>query len=127
MGHDKWVDVEKRVSKEDAISMFNFKEGPKIKMLKVQYFKHPEIAHHLYDRFLASYCRFPWNDEVPHYFVRFFYVEFFLNMKPNYTDVSKFYGVGKGRTYEREGAYRDPLLPNPTPHLVPLPQRVVTL
>ena len=29
MGPDKWVDVEKRVSKEDAISMFNFKEGPK--------------------------------------------------------------------------------------------------
>ena len=77
VGHDKWVDVEKRVSKEDAISMFNFKEGPKRNMLKVQYFKHPEIAHHLYDRFLAAYGRFPWNDEVPHYFVRFFYVEFF--------------------------------------------------
>ena len=25
VGPDKWVDVEKRVSKEDAISMFNFK------------------------------------------------------------------------------------------------------
>ena len=77
MGPNRWVDVEKRVSKEDSISMFNFKEGPKRKMLKVQYFKHPEIAHHLYDRFLFSYVRFPWNDEVPHYFVRFFYAEFF--------------------------------------------------
>ena len=46
MGPNKWVDVEKRVSKEYAISMFNFKEGPKRKMLKVQYFKHPKIAHH---------------------------------------------------------------------------------
>ena len=76
MGPDKWVNVEKRVSKANAISMFNFKEGPKRKMLKVKYFKHPEIAHHLYDRFFASYGRLPWNDEVPHYFVRFFYVEF---------------------------------------------------
>ena len=101
--------------------MFNFKEGPKRKMLKVQYFKHLEIAHHLYDRILASYGRFPWNDEVPHYFAIFFYAEFFLNMKPDYTDVSKFYGVGKGRTYEPEGGYHDPLFPQPTPCLVPRP------
>ena len=36
MGPERWVDVEKRVSKVDVISMFNFKEGPKWKMLKVQ-------------------------------------------------------------------------------------------
>ena len=101
MGLDKWVDVEKRVSKVDVISIFNFKEGPRQKMLKVKYFKHPKITHHLYDRFLAAYCIFPWNDEVPHYFARFFYAKFFLNMKLDYTDaLSKFYGVGKGRTYE---------------------------
>ena len=77
MGPDKWVYVEKRVSKADSISMFNFKEGPKRKMLKVQYFKHPEITHHLYDRFLEAYARFPCKDEVPHYFVRFFMHIFF--------------------------------------------------
>ena len=77
MGPDKWVDVEKRVSKEDVISMFNFKEWSNRKMLKVQYFKHPEISHHIYDRFLVSYGIFPWNDEVPHYFGIFFYAEFF--------------------------------------------------
>ena len=48
-------------------------------------------------------------------------------MNPDNTDVSKFYGVGKGRMYEQEGVYHDPLLPKPTPHLVPWPQRVVTL
>ena len=48
-------------------------------------------------------------------------------MKPYYTDVSKFYEVGKSKTYEREGAYHDPLFPKTTPHLVPWPQRVVTL
>ena len=86
--------------------MFNFKEGPKQKMLKVQYFKNPKIAHHLYDRFLEAYHILPWNDEVPHYFVRFFYAEFFLNMNSYYTDaLSKFYGIGKDKTYEWEGAF----------------------
>ena len=35
MGLEKWVDVEKMVSKEDVISIFDFKEGPKQNMLKV--------------------------------------------------------------------------------------------
>ena len=51
----------------------------------------------------------------------FFMHSLFLNMKPDYTYVSKFYRVGKDRTYEREGAFHDPLFPNPTPHLVPRP------
>ena len=127
MGRDKWVDVEKRVSKEYAIAMFNFKDGLKQKMLKVQYFKHPDIAHHLYDRFFATYGIFPWNDEVPHYFAIIFYIEFFLNMNPYYIDMSKFYGVGKCRTYEQEGAFHDPLFPKATPCLVPHPQRLDTL
>ena len=48
-------------------------------------------------------------------------------MKPDYTDVSKFYRVGKCRTYEREGAFLDPLFPKATSRLVPRPQRLVTL
>ena len=82
MGLDKWVVVKERVSKEQANSMFNFKEGLKRKALKVQYFKHPELAHFLYDRFLAAYGRLPWNNEVPNSFVRFFDAGFFLGMKP---------------------------------------------
>jgi hypothetical protein len=39
MGLDKWIEIEKRVSKEKVKSLFNFKEGPKRPMLKVQYFK----------------------------------------------------------------------------------------
>jgi len=65
MGPDKWEDVKKRVTKEMATLIFNFKEGPKRKMLKVQYFKHPNVAHYLYDRYLAAYGRLPWNNEVP--------------------------------------------------------------
>jgi hypothetical protein len=106
MGPYKWSEVEKRVSKEKAKSLFNFKEGMKRHMLKVQYFKHPNINVHIYDRFLAPYGRFPWNDEVPHYFERFVYVEFFENMHPNYTDLpSNYYGVGKGHVYNWKGSF----------------------
>jgi hypothetical protein len=87
--------------------MFNFKEGPKRKMLKVQYFKHPNIARHLYNRFLAAYGKLSWNDEVPHYFDRLFYAYFFMGMHPDYTNLpSSYYGVGKGRTYDQKGAYQ---------------------
>ena len=77
MGPDKWEDVKQRVTKNMAKSMFNFKEGPKRKMLKVQYFKHPNIAHYLYDRHLAAYGRLPWNDKVPLYFSNCFTQNYF--------------------------------------------------
>ena len=55
MGPEKQDVVKIRVSKQDAISMFNFNEGKRQKMLKVQYFKHPNIVGHLYNRFLTTY------------------------------------------------------------------------
>ena len=73
MGPDKWEDVKQRVTKEMTKLMFNFKEGLKRKMLKVQYFKHPDIAHYLYDKHLVAYGRLPWNDEVSLYFEKLFY------------------------------------------------------
>ena len=85
--------------------MFNFKEGLKRKMLKVKYFRHLDIASHLYDRHLDVYGRLPWNNEVPLYFEKLFYAEFFLQMKPNYNDLpSKFFGLGKGQLCDRSGA-----------------------
>jgi hypothetical protein len=56
--------------------MLNFKDGTKKKMLKVKYFKHPNIVGHLYNRFLVAYGKFSWNDDVPHYFARHFYADF---------------------------------------------------
>ena len=95
-GHDKWETIKNRVLKEDFISMFNFQEGPKRKMLKVQYFKHPDIAGHLYNRCFTAYGKLLWNDEVPHYFSRHFYGELFMDMHPDYTSLSSdYYGVGK--------------------------------
>ena len=49
MGLDKWEDVKQKVTKEVAKLMFNYTEGPKRKMLKVQYFKHPNKANYLYE------------------------------------------------------------------------------
>ena len=119
MGPDKWEVVKERVTTTMEKSMFNFKEGPKRKMLKVQYFKHPHIAHYLYDRHLAAYGRLPWNDEVPLYFEKLFYAEFFLQMKPNYNDLpSEFFGPGKGRLCDHRGARHDVELPHPETPLV---------
>ena len=96
-GPDTWDDVKTRVTKEMEKSMFNFKEGPKRKMLKVKYFKHPNIAYRLSDRHLIAYRRLPWNDEALFYFAKLIYAEFFLGMKPNYNDLPfEFFGHGKG-------------------------------
>lgn len=128
MGIDKWVEVSRRVTKAHVKYMFNFKEGPKRNMLKVQYFECPEISHHLYGRFLASYNKLPCNDEVPHYFTKLFYAKLFLGMKPYYNDLlSEFYGTGSGRTFERKGELRDTELPCPAPPLVHQPPCMVAL
>ena len=72
MGPDTWEVVKQSFPTKMAKSMFNLKEGLKRKMLKVQYFKQPDIAGYLYDRHLATYGRLPWNDEVPIYFEKIF-------------------------------------------------------
>jgi hypothetical protein len=122
MGPHKWEALKNRVSKEDTISMFNFKEGPKRKMLKVQYFKYPDIAGHLYNSVLVAYGKLSWNDEVLNYFVRHFFEEFFLHMHPDYTSLSsKYYGAGKGLTYDRKEEYRSAAFSRPPKPLVPHP------
>ena len=56
------------------------------------------------------------------------YVEFFLGTKPDYNDLpSEFFGLGRGRLYQRKGAKRDVELPRPEPPLVSRPFRVETL
>jgi len=128
IGPDKWQDIKQKVTRAEAKSMFNYKEGPKRKMLKVQYFKHPDKAQYLYGRHLAAFGRLPWNDEVPLYFAQMFYAEFFKGMKPDYNDLpSEFFGPGRGRLYQRKGAKRDVELPRPEPPLVSRPSRVETL
>jgi hypothetical protein len=122
MGPNKWETIKNRVSKEDVISMFNFKEGTKRKMLKVQYFKHPDIVGNLYNKFLAAYGKLSWNDEVPHYFARHFFAEFFLHMNSDYTILpSKYYETCKGRAYDRKGAYLSAVVSRPPQPLVPNP------
>ena len=56
----------------------------------------------------------------------FFMLIFFLNMKPDYTDIHfEFYGVGKGRIYNKKCALRDPSTLQPPPH-ISHPPRLVT-
>ena len=102
-----------------AKSMFDFKEETKRKMLKVQYFKYLHIAHYLYYRHLSSYGRLPWNNEVPLYFAKLSYAEYFLQMKPNYNDLpSKCFGPRKGRLCDRRGTRLDVELHHHEPLLV---------
>ena len=125
MGPNKWEAVKERVTTTMAKSMFNFKEGPKRKMLKVKYFKHPNIAHYLYDRHLAAYGRLPWNDKVPLYFVKIFCAELYLGMKPNYNDLpSDFFGLDKIRLCHRRGTKHDTKLSRPESPLVSRPLHV---
>ena len=49
-------------------------------------------------------------------------------MKPDYNDLpSEFFGLGRGRLYQRKGAKRNVELPRPEPPLVSRPSRVETL
>lgn len=70
MGSDIWVEVNKRVTKEDAKSILNFKEGMKRNMLKVKYFKNPDIACHFYDRFIATYGKMRFKFILQNYFMQ---------------------------------------------------------
>ena len=56
----------------------------------------------------------------------FFYAEFVLGMKLDYTDIhSEFYGVGKGRICNQKGSLRDPNTLRPPPQ-ISHPPRLVT-
>ena len=97
-------------------------------MLKVKYFNHPHIVNFLNEPPLATYGIIPWNDDVLIYFARFVCVEFFENMKSDYTDLpSKYYGVRKSQTYNQRGAFQDLASPRPPPPLISLRQRIVSL
>ena len=75
------------------------------KRLKIARFNDPNIAPYIYEKYLYAYRNFPNNNEVLQYFFRMLFAQFREHMDPNYTDNgSKFYGVRKGRTYERPDA-----------------------
>ena len=110
-----------------ALSLFDLRPEDK-KSLKIARFNDPNIAPHIYEKFLYAYEKFPNNDEVPQYFVRMLVAQFRDHMDPNYTDTrSKFYGAGKGRTYEQHDAMRDVGFRPLASRLAPRTPRVVTL
>lgn len=126
MGHHKYSEVKEEISKENATLLFNFKPGSN--RLKVQLFKDVEIAPFLYDRLLATYEKFPNNEEVLQYFAKMIYAEFKENMDLEHTNVqSKFYGSSKGCTYERIEAQQTLGFKAPPPIVVPRPPRLDAL
>ena len=100
MGHHRFEEIKKIVTKEMVFSCFDLRPEDK-KSPKTARFNNPLIAPHIYSRFLCAYGKFPNNDEVPHYFVKMLIAEFWFNMDPDYTDTgSSFYGASKGHRYE---------------------------
>jgi len=126
MGRHKFEEIKTIVTKEMVFSLFDLRPGDK-RRLKIARFNDPNIAPHIYLRFLYAYGKFPNNDEVPQYFVKMLIAEFRLHMDPDYTDTrSPFYGAGKGRTYERPDSLRDVEYSQPEPRLVVPQPRVIS-
>ena len=90
-----------------VFSLFDLLPEDKIH-LHIAIFNDPNIASHIYLRFLYAYGKFPNNDEVPQYVFKMLIAEFRLHMEPDYIDKgSPLYGARKGRTYERPDSLRD--------------------
>jgi hypothetical protein len=77
---DKWEIIKNKASKNEGLSLFNFKKGSN--MLKVQLYKDSTINLYLYDQCLTTYEKFTNNNEVPQYFARRIYAKFRENMIP---------------------------------------------
>ena len=69
MGRHKFEEIKNLVTKEMVFSLFDLR--PKYKRrLNIARFNDPNIAPHIYLRFLYAYGKFPNNDDVPQYFVK---------------------------------------------------------
>ena len=100
MGCHKFEEIKNDVTKEMVFSLFDLHCEDK-RRLNIARFNDPNIAPHIYLRFLYAYGKFPNNDEISQYFFKMLIAEFQLHMDPDYTDIgSPFNGVRKGHTYE---------------------------
>ena len=67
-----------------VFSLFDLRPKDKIR-LTIARFNDPNIAPHIYLRFLYANGKFPNNDEVPQYFVKMLIAKFQLHMDLDYT------------------------------------------
>ena len=76
--------------------------------LRIKEFKLEVVAPYVYDMFIGVWGMFPHHFEVPLYFAKHIYVDFVLDMHPDYTRTpSTFYGASGGRSHGYPGARRD--------------------
>ena len=68
MGHHKFKEIKNIVLKEMVFSLFDLQPEDKIH-INITRFNDPNIAPHIYLRFLYAYGKSLNNNEVPQYFV----------------------------------------------------------
>jgi len=128
LGPDSWQAVKAATDDRDVRNtLFDIPPNRgRRQPLRLKEFKLAEAAAAVYDRFIGAWGMFPHHDQVPLYFARQLYAEFILGMHPDYTDTpSRFYGAGRGCSYDRPGARRDPTIVPPPPWLLPHPDRTI--
>ena len=128
MGADRWDAVKVAIKGHDVKGiLFDIPpDHPSGQPLRLREFRLEAAAPYVYDRFIGAWGMFPHHDQVPLYFAKHLYAEFFLGMRPDYTSTpSTFFGAGRERSYQRPGARRDPGYAPPPPRLVPILERMV--
>ena len=75
IGIHAYNEVKSRVNKKMALSIFDLQPEDK-KRLKIARFNDPNIAPHIYEKFLYAYGKFQNNNEVLQYFVRILFTQF---------------------------------------------------
>ena len=84
MGRHKFEEIKNNVTKEMVFSLCDLQPEDKIR-LNIAIFSDPNIALHIYLRFLYANGKFPNNDKVPQYFVKMLIAKFQLHMDLDYT------------------------------------------
>lgn len=87
MGPHKWDDV-KVATRGHAVkgTVFDIPlDRPADQPLRLKKFKREAATPYVYDRFIGAWGMFPHHDQVPLYFEKHIYVDFVLDMHPNYT------------------------------------------
>ena len=128
MGADRWEAVKVAMRGHDVKGfLFDIPlDRPSGQPLRLREFKLEAATPYVYDRFIGAWGMFPHHEQVPLYFAKHIYVEFVLGMRPDYTSTpSAFFGAGRGRSYQRPRAQRDPGYVPPPPRLVSIPERMV--
>lgn len=128
MGADRW-DMVKVAIKGHDVKGFLYDippDRPSGQPLRLREFRLEAAAPYVYYRFIRAWGMFPHHDQVPLYFAKHLYAEFVLGMRLDYTNTpSTFFGAGRGRSYQRPGARRDPGYAPPPPRLVSILERMV--